>query len=238
MLLEIKNLSVQANNGKQVLRDVNLCVKKGETHALLGPNASGKSSLTQVIAGNPQYKIIAGKILFKGKDITKIVPEKRVKMGIAVSWQNPPAIKGVKLAKLLKQITTKEQKITIDSYLKQREINVNLSGGEKKITELTQILCLNPELVVFDEIDSGLDIKKIQEIIKIIKKELISKNIAVLFITHSAEVLKFLKPEITNVMVQGKIICRVKDYKKVLQTIKKYNYEKCKKCEKHKKRKI
>ncbi|MEA3295979.1 MAG: ATP-binding cassette domain-containing protein [Patescibacteria group bacterium] len=238
MLLEIKDLIVQTNNGKQILKNLNLRVAKKETHILLGPNASGKSSLTQVIAGNPQYKIISGKILFEGKDITKSAPEKRVKMGIAVSWQNPPAIKGVKLAKLLEKITIKQRKTAIEPYLKQREINVNLSGGEKKITELAQILCLNPKLVVFDEIDSGLDIKKIQEIIEIIKKELISKNIAVLFITHSADVLKFLKPDITNVIVQGKVICRTKDYKKVLQTIKKYNYEKCKKCEKLKKHKM
>jgi Fe-S cluster assembly ATP-binding protein len=110
-----------------------------------------------------------------------------------------------------------------------REVNVNFSGGEKKMSELLQVLVLNPRLAIFDEIDSGLDLKRIKKAAEIIKKELIKKKIAVLFITHSGDILKFLNPDMTNIMLKGNIICHQKDYKKVLRTIKRYGYEKCKK---------
>lgn len=222
--LEIKNLRVQ-EKGREILKGVDLGIKKGETQALLGPNASGKSTLAQVILGNPKFKITLGEIFFRGKNITNFTPEKRVKLGLALTWQSPPEIKGVKLSQLLVK-----GRPDAPQNLLEKEINVDLSGGEKKISELFQILALNPKLVIFDEIDSGLDLKRCETTAKIIKKELIAKKVSVLVITHSGEILKFLKPNITNVMVEGKIICKEKDYKKVLKTIKKYNYEKCKEC--------
>ncbi len=230
MLLEIKNLKVKGNN-KEILKEINLQIKKGETQALLGPNASGKSTLAQVILGNPKYKVTQGKIFFGGKEITKLLPEKRAKRGIALSWQNPPQIKGVKFSELLKKISKekiKGEKLGVDSSLLEREVNLDFSGGEKKISELSQILALEPKLVIFDEIDSGLDIKRLEKVAKIIKKELVAKDVSILLITHSGEILRFLKPAVTNIMVGGKIICKQKDYKKVLRTIKKYGYEKCK----------
>jgi Fe-S cluster assembly ATP-binding protein len=111
-----------------------------------------------------------------------------------------------------------------------REVNVDLSGGEKKISELLQIFSLKPKLIIFDEIDSGLDIKKTETVSKIIKKEIQKRKISVLLITHSGAILNFLKPKITNVMVDGKIICKNRDYKKTLKDIKKYGYEKCLQC--------
>lgn len=235
VLLKIENLWVIVN-GKEILKGVNLKIEPGEIQALLGPNASGKSTLAQVILGNPKYKVIQGKIFFTGKEITKLLPEKRVKLGLALAWQTPPAIKGVKLSRLLGKISKakiRKEKLGVDSDLLEREINVDFSGGEKKISELLQVLALRPKLVIFDEIDSGLDIKKIERVAKIIKKEFLEKKIkiAVLFITHSGDILKFFKPKITNVIVRGKIICKGKDYKKVLRVIKKYGYEKCKKCQ-------
>ena len=228
MLLEVKNLKVKGN-GRQILKGVSLKIGRGETQALLGPNASGKSTFSQVISGNPKYKTTQGKIFFAGKEITRLSPEKRVKLGIALAWQSPPSIKGVKIAQLLEKISQKKFDIPDGKDLLEREVNVDFSGGEKKISELLQILALNPKLVIFDEIDSGLDLKKLGNVAKIIKKELIDKKISVLLITHSGEILNFLKPRITNVMIDGKIICKQKDYKKVLKTIKKYGYEKCKK---------
>jgi len=237
MLLEIKNLRARKDN-KEILKGINLGIKERETQALLGPNASGKSTLAQVILGNPKYKISQGKILFRGKDITKLFPEKRVKSGIVLAWQNPPAIKGVKLSQLLEEISVFKGSIStffrfqkIGFQLINREVNVDLSGGERKMSELLQVLALKPKLVIFDEIDSGLDLRKIKEVAELIKKELLAKNISVLLITHSGEILKFLRPQITNVIVDGKIICKEKNYKKVLKTIKKYGYEKCKKCQ-------
>jgi len=228
-LLEIKKLRVKANS-KEILKNINLAIKKGEIQALLGPNASGKSTLAQVIAGNSKYKVIAGEVLFEGKEIKRLPPEKRVKMGIVSAWQAPPAIKGVKLDLLLEKISKRKIKIFEGKHLLEREINVDFSGGEKKISEILQIIALNPKLVIFDEIDSGLDIKKMEFAAKIIKKELVKNKTSILIITHSGHILNFLKPNITHILVDGKIICSKKDYKKVLRAIKKYGYEKCKKC--------
>jgi len=228
-LLKIEKLKVKGN-GKEILKGVDFQIKKGEIQALLGPNASGKSTLVHTILGNPKYKIVGGKIFFAAKDITKFPPEKRAKLGIAMAWQSPPAIKGVKLSQLIERISQKKFEIPDRKELLEREINVDFSGGEKKMSELAQIICLSPKLVIFDEIDSGLDIKRLEKAAKIIKKELVNKKVSILLITHSGAILNFLRPNITNVMVDGKIICREKDYKKVLKIIKKYGYEKCKKC--------
>ncbi|MCX6759584.1 MAG: ATP-binding cassette domain-containing protein [Candidatus Nealsonbacteria bacterium] len=235
ILLKIDKLKVKGS-GKEILKGVNLQIKRGEIQTLLGPNASGKSTLAQVILGNPKYKITQGRIFFEGKEITKFFPEKRAKLGIAMTWQSPPAIKGVKFSQLLARISTfggstsREVAKGVEPNLLEREINVDFSGGEKKMSELVQVIALNPKLVIFDEIDSGLDIKRLEKAAKIIKKELVDKKVSILLITHSGAILNFLKPDITNVMVQGRIICREKDYKKVLKIIKKYGYEKCKKC--------
>lgn len=235
MLLEIKKLKVKSN-GQEILQGIDLKIKAGQIQALLGPNASGKSTLAQVISGNIKYKISQGKIFFAGKEIAKLPPEKRTKLGLALAWQNPPAIKGVKfsqlLAKISKERNKNEQPLTedLDSNLLKREVNLDFSGGEKKLSELLQVLSLKPKLVILDEIDSGLDLKRLEKVSRIIKKELIDKKISVLLITHSGVILRFLKPEITNVMLKGKIICQEKDYQKVLKAIKKYGYEKCKKC--------
>ena len=229
-LLEIKDLKVKADN-KEILKGVNLKIKKGETQALLGPNGSGKSCLCQVILGNPAYKITSGKIFFEGKDITKMPSEKRVKLGLALTWQSPPAIKGLKLSELCPTIEKRSfLNIKEANDLLKRDVNVDFSGGEKKTSELLQVLCLNPKLVIFDEIDAGLDIKKLGQVAEIIKTEFIRKNVSVLLITHSGQILNYLKPDITNVMLDGKILCQKKDFKNVLRIIKKYGYEKCKKC--------
>lgn len=227
--LKIESLKVEAND-KEILKGISLEVKEGEIQVLIGPNASGKSTLAQVISGNPKYKILQGKIFFLGKEISKVLPEKRVKFGIALAWQTPPPIKGIKLSYLLQKISQKEIEIEEAKNLLEREVNVDFSGGEKKISELLQVLSLNPKLAIFDEIDSGLDIKKTEKVARIIKKELIEKGVSVLLITHRGEILNYLKPDLVNVMLDGKIICQNKDFKKVLEIIKKYGYEKCKKC--------
>lgn len=234
-LLKTENLYVKAD-GEEILKGIDFKIDAGQIQAILGPNASGKSTFSQAILGNPRYKTIKGKIFFKGKEITRLSPEKRVRLGMALSWQSPPAIRGVKLSQLLKKISAKREPLSVklegSSSLLERETNVDFSGGEKKISELLQILSLSPRLVIFDEIDSGLDIQKLKKVSEIIKRELVDKKIAVLLITHWGQILNYLKPDLVNVMVAGKIICREKNFKKVLKVIKKYGYEKCKECPK------
>ncbi len=241
VLLKIKNLKVKAaaegNKDKkreEILKGINLDIKRGAVHILLGPNGSGKSALVQTVLGNPRYKITSGEIYFKDEKITNLAPEKKTKKGIALAWQNPPNIRGVSFSDVLKRVSVgkNNQSNEINEKYKsilEKEISTNLSGGEKKIAEITQILSLDPELVIFDEIDSGLDMKKVKEIANIIKGEFISKNVAILLITHSGEILDFLKPDTTSVLVNGKIICSQNDHKKILKTINQYGYEKCKK---------
>ena len=134
MLLKIENLSVKTRE-KEVLRNISLEIKKGEVHALLGPNASGKFTLTFSIMGFPEYEITHGKILFEGKDVTHLPIEEKAKLGITLAFQNPSAIKGVKLSHLLKTISKQPLDINYfppDNNLLEKEINVGFSGGEKK----------------------------------------------------------------------------------------------------------
>jgi Fe-S cluster assembly ATP-binding protein len=235
ILLKIQDLEAKSGE-KVILKGLNLEIAEGETHALLGPNASGKSTLAKVLLGNPKYKVTKGRIIFAGKDITKLPPEKRVKLGLALAWQAPPAIKGLKLSDLLGKISKDRSAFVSElwrgegSNLLNREVNVDFSGGEKKISELLQILAQKPKLVVFDEIDSGLDIIKLEMVAKIIVKEFIKKGIAILVITHSGQILDFLKPKKVNVLIDGRISRGEDNYKTVLATIKKYGYEKCKNC--------
>jgi len=230
-MLKIKNLCVSVNN-KEILRNVNVEIKRNEIQALLGPNASGKSTLAYTIMGMPNYKITKGKIFFEGKNITRLPPEKRSKLGIALAFQTPPTIKGVKLSKLLEKISMKkinEKEIGIDHQLLERDINVGFSGGEKKLSEIIQIFSLNPKLVILDEIDSGLDIKKVEKLTTLIRDKLLN-NVSILLITHRDNILRSFDPDVVNVMLDGEIVCKSKNWRKIWKTIMRYEYEKCREC--------
>jgi Fe-S cluster assembly ATP-binding protein len=231
-LLKITNLHASTNEGKKILQGVDMAIEKGKVYALLGPNGSGKSSLAHTILGNPKYNITKGKIVFRGKVLNGTPSEERVELGLALAFQHPPVLKGVSLEAFLKIISESEveDKFKIAPKLLSRDVNLDYSGGEKKLSELMQILSLKPQLAIFDELDSGLDIRNLEKLVDIVKKELIDKKTSVLIITHSGKILELLKPDITSVMVDGKIICRNKNYKGILRTINKYGYEKCKKC--------
>jgi Fe-S cluster assembly ATP-binding protein len=251
-MLEIKNLYVSSKvDGRNyrtreriILKNINMRIDKGEIYALLGPNASGKSTLASTIMGIPDFKVIKGRIIFNRKDITKMKLEDRVKLGVALAFQNPPEVKGVKFSQLIQEIIKQTHQDyenvlkTLSRYfnasrvnhLLDREINVKFSGGEKKLSELIQLITLKPKFVILDEIDSGLDIKIMEKMAKIIKKVFTNTGVSVLLITHSGSILRFLNPNKTGVMLNGEIICESYDWKVIWKTITRCGYEKCKKC--------
>jgi len=231
-LLEITDVCAEVHK-KPVLNGVNLRIEKGRVYALLGPNGSGKSSLAQTISGNPLYHVTGGHMCFEGKSITALPPEKRVALGLALCLQNPPAVKGVTLASLL-DVIGKGKKYAgpeiVSGDLLSRDVNAGFSGGEKKLSEFEQIVALKPKLVIFDEIDSGLDVKNVALLAKLITRKLIKHKITVLFITHAGTILDAITPDVTYVLLDGRIICTSENFKDVLTTIKKYGYEKCRQC--------
>ena len=228
-LLKVRNLVVEIE-GKKILNNLCFDIEKGEVIALLGPNGSGKSTLAKVIAGDLRIKLKQGEVLFNEEEVSKFSPEKRVSAGIVLAFQNPPSVEGLKMVDFIESIKVKEG--FVDDKLIQREVNKGFSGGEKKISDLMQITSLDPKLVILDEIDSGLDFKKTEEVAKIIKEYFIDKGVAILIITHHGEILDLLKPTKTNIIIDGIIVGKDEDYKNVLKTIKKYDYEKCRKCTK------
>lgn len=237
MLLEIKDLKVEVE-GKEILKGVNLKINEGETHVLLGPNGAGKSTLFMTILGFPNYNITGGQIIYKGQDITDMETPDRIKLGLGVTFQNPPAIRGVKLEDLLKIEDSKHEYKTDeeltedvkklgerlklnDSFLN-RDVNVGFSGGEVKRSELLQLLAQKPDFIMFDEPDSGVDIENVELISKEIKTLLDQDNPnsqkGGLLITHLGYILDFVNATDAHVLKDGVIVASGEP-KEILDTI-------------------
>ncbi|HIP25305.1 MAG TPA: ABC transporter ATP-binding protein [Archaeoglobus profundus] len=239
-MLKLINLSVNIN-GRRILDNINLHIKEGQTFVLFGPNGSGKSSLLMTIIGNPKYKISTGKIIFKGEDITNLPTNERIKMGIGVAFQNPPKINGIKLIDILKYCAKLgKTEDMIDEYVKllkmedllYRDINVGFSGGEMKKAEILQLMLLNPDLVMLDEPDSGVDLENIALIGKAIRTLLErdkAKNERVksgIIITHTGHILKYIDADYGMVLYGGRIV-RIGDPFDILEDISELGYERC-----------
>ncbi len=220
-MLEVKNLHVEVE-GKEILKGVSLSVKKGGVHALLGPNGSGKSTLANVIAGHPKYKITNGEILFNGKNLLALKPEDRSLAGVFLAFQYPLEIPGVNLFNFLFQTAkTREKKLSPVKFRKQlegiatqlgfdakfldRELNVGFSGGEKKRTEVLQMMIAKPTFAILDETDSGLDVDSLKTVANGVNS-LRSPEFSSLIITHYARLLQYIEPDFVHVMKDGKII--------------------------------
>lgn len=222
-LLDIQNLSVNIEK-KQVLNEVNLSVNAGETHVLMGPNGAGKSTLGYTIMGNPRYTVSNGKIFFDGEDITELSPDKRAAKGIFLSFQQPLEVPGitlesfirnalqaqtgerVKLFHFQKELKATMQLLNMDESYASRDLNVGFSGGERKKSEILQLLMLKPKLAILDETDSGLDVDAVRTVSKGIEEYQKRQNGALIIITHSTKILESLNVDHTHVLVKGKIV--------------------------------
>lgn len=223
LLLKIRNLYVGVS-GKTILRGVNLKVAFGEVHAIMGPNGSGKSSLANVLMGHPTYKVLKGQVSFSSRNFLKLRPEERAKAGLFLAFQSPTEIAGVSLAHLLrsslatlsgavsfaelgKRIGAGAQALKIDPIFLQRGANENLSGGEKKKSEILQMILLRPKLAILDEIDSGLDVDSLKIIagnLRRLREE--NPKISLVLITHHFRILEYINPDFVHVMLGGKIV--------------------------------
>lgn len=227
--LDINDLHVEVD-GKKILKGIDLKIKKGNKHALLGPNGCGKSTLLFTILGYPQYKITKGKIYFKGKDITDWSIDKRAKAGIALSFQKPPTIKGVRLGQLLDRFKNDNTSLTktlkMDRFL-DREINSGFSGGEIKRSELLQIMAMDADFLMLDEPDSGVDVENLRLLGQKIREYLEARS--ALLITHQGHILNYIDVDEAHMMLDGKIVCDGHP-KEMLSTIIHDGYEKCIEC--------
>jgi Fe-S cluster assembly ATP-binding protein len=231
-LLQIKNLTVEVG-GKRVLHKVNLNVKKGETHVLLGPNGSGKTSLLLAILGIPKFKIKNGEIIFKGKDISHYPIDKRIALGIGIGFQNPPVITGVKLKDIMRvctggsvDVNKVAKKLNLSAFL-DRDVNLGFSGGEMKRSEVAQLIAQRPCFVMLDEPDSGVDVENLELVGKEINSLL--KGCSGLLITHLGHIMKYVNVDVAHVMIDGRIVCS-ENPKTVMDLIFKYGYKECERC--------
>jgi Fe-S cluster assembly ATP-binding protein len=224
-MLNCSNLSVSIAQ-KVILKDISLVVDPGAVHAIMGPNGSGKSTLTHAIAGNPMCKITNGTIQFKEKTITQLAPHQRARLGIFVSFQQPPAIPGLKVFSLLKEAYRAlypKDYIDIDQFQKQveqylallnmdrsflyRNCNEGFSGGERKRFELLQLLVLKPKFIILDEIDSGLDVDALTLVARVVNMlRAQDDQRSFLIITHYQRIFAHLKPDVVYVLCNGNIV--------------------------------
>lgn len=221
-LLKITDLHINAGE-KEILKGLNLTINKGETHVIMGPNGSGKSTTANAILNNPEYTKISGEILFDGENINNLKTDEIARKGVFMSFQSPEEIPGISVMNFLKYAKNKAtgkpvkvfqfkeeleknmQELKMNSSYINRNLNVGFSGGEKKKTEILQMLTLNPKLAILDETDSGLDVDAIRTVSKGIKM-FSNENNATLIITHGTKILKELDVDFVHILVDGKIV--------------------------------
>ena len=226
-MLEIKNLHVKlAAEERQILNGLSLTVPKGEVHAIMGPNASGKSTLAHVLAGRAGYEVTKGDILWNGESLLEMEPDERAAKGVFLAFQYPMEIPGVATLtflrtaanalrkkrgdaelttpEFLKLVREKAAKLSIDMEMLKRPVNVGFSGGEKKRSEILQMSVLEPTLAVLDETDSGLDIDAVRIVADGVNA-LRSKDRAMLVITHYQRLLNYIVPDRVHVLAGGSI---------------------------------
>ena len=226
ILLEIRNLHA-AIDGREILKGVDLTMRRGEVHAVMGPNGAGKSTLSAVLAGRPDYKVTAGSIVYDGRDLLSMSPEERSWAGIFLSFQYPVEIPGVSITNFMKAALNARRKAAGEPELKpaeflkllkekmdfvqmkgefaKREVNVGFSGGEKKRNEIFQMARLEPVLSILDETDSGLDVDALRIVADGVNR-LRSSQTSSIVITHYQRLLEYIVPDVVHVLKDGRIV--------------------------------
>lgn len=249
-MLLIENLKVELAD-KIILKQINLEIRQGETHILFGPNGSGKTSLLMTIMGYPQYKVVSGSIMFKGEDITYMPINERAELGIGMSYQRPPTINGLKTRQMVR-ICGKEdvdEEVLADTVnfrdFLERDVNAGFSGGEIKRSELLQLMAQDPDLMLFDEPESGVDMENINLVGKTIasllqrdsrinhskskmQKKLERKKMG-LIITHTGYILDYVTADKGQVLFDGMLSC-VSNPREILNCVGESGYEECVRC--------
>lgn len=249
-MLIIEDLKVEVGD-REILRNVNLHVPPGETHILFGPNGSGKTSLMMTIMGFSGYRVTGGKITFKGEDVTYMPIHERARLGIGVLFQRPPTINGLSTRKMV-EICARGREVDIDHLSRkhrfdafiERDVNHNLSGGEIKRSELLQLSAQQPDLLLLDEPESGVDLESISLLGESInallhrginrpslcRNPLLSETPkSALVITHTGHILDYITADRGQVLYQGKLRCS-RNAREILKWIREYGYEECMEC--------
>jgi Fe-S cluster assembly ATP-binding protein len=249
-MLIVEDLQVELA-GKTILRHIDLEINPGETHVLFGPNGSGKTSLLMTIMGYPQYKVVGGKIVFKGVEITHAPINERARLGIGMSYQRPPTIHGLKTRQMVQICAHAEvdvdrlaQQVAFESFL-DRDVNAGFSGGEIKRSELLQLSAQNPDLMLFDEPESGVDLENItlvgHTIARLLQKNGTEKEAKSrlqaklertkmgLIITHTGHILDYVAVDKGQVLYNGVLSCS-NNPREILRCIADIGYEECVRC--------
>jgi len=224
-MLEIRNLHA-AIDGKEILKGINLTINKGEVHAIMGPNGSGKSTLAKVLAGHPDYEVMAGEVLYEGRNLLEMSPDERAREGVFMAFQYPIEVPGVSNAQFLRLAYNEKQKhlgreeldplefkdllkerakvVEMDASFMTRSVNEGFSGGEKKRNEILQMAVLEPKLAILDETDSGLDIDALRVVAGGVKQIQGAEN-AIRVVTHYQRLLNYIVPHFVHVLADGRI---------------------------------
>jgi Fe-S cluster assembly ATP-binding protein len=223
--LEIRDLHARIVNGETILKGVNLSVPRGEVHALMGPNGSGKSTLAKVMAGDPQYEVVSGDVLIDGESILGMEPDERARAGLYLAFQYPVEVPGVSIANFLRlalnarrdeddeigvmefyaKLQNAVKALDWDESIIERNLHEGFSGGEKKRSEILQLLVLEPRYAILDETDSGLDVDALKVVSQGVNAAR-GPNFGALVITHYQRLLSYIVPDKVHVMAAGRII--------------------------------
>ena len=249
-MLQIEDLQVKLGN-KEILKHIDLEIHPGETHILFGPNGSGKTSLLMTIMGYPQYEVSTGKIMFKGEDITHLPIDERARLGIGMSFQRPPTINGLKTRQMVKLCASEDvdeealaKRVNFEDFL-ERDLNAGFSGGEIKRSELLQLMAQAPDLLLFDEPESGVDMENIslvgKTIASLLQKEpptdktktkmesKLARTKMGLIITHTGYILDYVAADKGQVLYDGMLSC-INNPREILNCVGESGYGECVRC--------